>query len=470
MLARVPRFATVVRQEVGGETNRPTRLAAALASMSGLEALFPRAEPSRWRRRWILATCLATPVAVTLIELGRQTGVPATSTFWAEDGKILYQGVLTHSFLDNLTSVYEGYMQLVPRIAIEFTRIGSVRHAPLVTAVGADVMLGLIALVVWHAARGHVRSLPGRFALAGSVLLLPLATAELLNDIINIPWWLLFGCFWVMLWRPQASWERWLAGLFCFATAASNPLVALFLPIALARALALPRLRENAATLGLLAGLLLQAIVVAASTAASMPGLPKTLHGVASLFWLRVVTGSVAGLHLTDTIIAQDAGVGVAVGVALFAAIVAIVLATRCRRIYLLAAFGLPTAVLVFAFETWDRGVAPIMTGASVATGSRYVQTPQLILLSVAIVTCERLRPRLRGRTVPVGAALVLLALIPAWARDYRVANQRSAGPDWPAEVAQAAAQCTPGSSAVQTLDTSPAGNWYVNVPCHDLP
>jgi len=148
--------------------------------------------------------------------------------------------------------------------------------------------------------------------------------------------------------------------------------------------------------------------------------------------------------------------------------VVALALATRSRRVYLFAGVGLALCVVMFVFEMWDRGIGPFLDDLPVNYGSRYVQTPLLLLLMVAIVSADGLGARVFNRGPRLGILLVALALIPAWIADFDIANDRSAGPDWPREVAQAARACATSTSSTQRLAISPAG-WSVVVPCSAL-
>ncbi len=66
----------------------------------------------------------------------------------------------------------------------------------------------------------------------------------------HISWYLLFAAFWALVWRPRSRWGLAAAALVCFAASSSNPLAVIYLPLVAARLIALPRLREHAATLG----------------------------------------------------------------------------------------------------------------------------------------------------------------------------------------------------------------------------
>jgi hypothetical protein len=394
--------------------------------------------------------------------------VPATSSFWAEDGQILYQAALTRPVFANLTSPYDGYLQLVSRMAIETTQLFPVADASAVAAVAGNLILALSALLVFHAARGHLRSPLSRCLLVGAMVLLPVAGGELLSNVINLEWWLLFAAFWVVLWRPSARWERAVAGLFCFVTAATTPVAACYLPILAARGAVLPRRKEHAATFGLLAGLAVQVPAIIFATGGGGSAYPKSTDHIASLFLIRVASGSLTGVAWTDTIIAHAATAGEILGAAILTALIGLVLASRSLRVYVFAAVALALSVVLFSFELWYRGAGLWMNGMPAIFGGRYVQTPTLLLLSVLIVAADRLAPTISGRRVSLGVTLVAACLIPAWVSDFQTANWRSAGPNWPAEVAQATRDCATTSVQAETLAIAPAG-WFVVVPCDDL-
>jgi hypothetical protein len=407
-------------------------------------------------------------VALVFVALLRQPGLSATKTLWAEDGQVWYTQALRESFFKSITTTYDGYIQLVPRLGSEFVaRLFSIQDASAATAVLGDVILGCILLLVFHTSRSHVRSIFARGLLLGSMILLPMANAELLNNFVNLPWWQLFATFWVLLWRPQSIWEKGIAAVFCFLAAMSNPVAALFLPLALARVIALPRWREQLATMGLLLGLALEGVAVLTSNYHSVNP-PKTTHGVLSLFFLRVGTGSIGGVQVTNALIVLgDHKIGIALGACVFATAIVLVAACRSLRLALFGAFALVSCALIFAIEVWYRGVAGQMTLSTVDVGSRYAQTPLLLLLSVIIVAVAASAPAgPLWRLPPLGLILVALLLLPGWIVDFNSANGREQGPNWPAEVAQARKECRPGSHTSVTIPVSPTPGWNAVVSC----
>ena len=180
-----------------------------------------------WRR--------ATPCGAALlarVALVRQSGVPATDTAWAEDAKVFYAQALTTPFGRALFKTYDGYAQLVPRLLAQVARWAPPGRAAEVFAVAGAIGFALTACLVFHMARGHIGPAPVRVLLVAAMALLPIATAELLDNMVNLPWWLFFAAFWGLLWRPRTIAGMVVAGAVCFLATASEPLVALFVPLA----------------------------------------------------------------------------------------------------------------------------------------------------------------------------------------------------------------------------------------------
>jgi hypothetical protein len=150
------------------------------------------------------------------------------------------------------------------------------------------------AVFVFHASSGHIRRPELRLMLAASVLLLPTALLSIASSGVDSPWYLLFAAFWALLWRPRSRAGMAAAALFCFAAASSNVLAALYLPLAAARVIALPRAREQAATLGWLAGGLVQlpaVLTISRHTQAT------TFARALAFYGREVILAAVAGYH-----------------------------------------------------------------------------------------------------------------------------------------------------------------------------
>ena len=164
--------------------------------VSPVASLFPVAGRSDWPA-WSVAVAyvigLATTSAAALL---RQPGVPATKTIWAEDGRIFYAQATTLSFWRTLTTLHNGYMQLFPRLAVQLVHFVPVADVSTLFALVGAVSLGAICCLVFHMARGHIAAPGLRALLAAGMVLLPVANVELLDNLVNVPWWLFFAAFW----------------------------------------------------------------------------------------------------------------------------------------------------------------------------------------------------------------------------------------------------------------------------------
>ena len=166
--------------------------------------------------------------------------------------------------------------------------------------------------------------------LAAAVILLPVANTELLDNLVNVPWWLFFAAFWALLWRPRSLSGQVVAALMCFLAAASQPLVGLFLPLAAVRAVSLREPQEQAGGVGLLLGLAYQAAVVLAVGTQALIS-PGYFHGIGQSFAVRAGGGLFGGVKGADWLF-HHRGLGVALGAVVLCAVVLVALGTGSAR------------------------------------------------------------------------------------------------------------------------------------------
>lgn len=456
------------------------------------EPLFPLVGPSGSPRP-VLAVGYGVGFALlAAVALVRQAGVSATQTLWAEDGMIFYSQALVHSFWRTLTTAYNGYDQLAPRLIIQLTKLAPIADASTVVALcGAGGIAGLGCLV-FHMSRGHIASPALRGLLVVAMVALPLANVEMLDNLVNLPWWLFFAAFWALLWRPETTSGRVVAGLICCLAAASEPLVGVFVPLAAFRVWALPRLKEQASTVGLAIGLVYQGSVVLGSTGEN--SFPKAgPSGLPADFALRVGLGWLSGLRGTDAVVRWDRSLAEVLGGVLFASIVVagVKLGSKQGR-----AFVVATAIMApicFAVPVWLRGSGPFMQLAttSVGYGGRYAATSILMVVSAVLVLAGHLSTDRRRRapahladvTVPSGAAgnssggsrarwafvACCVLLLPAWVADFRDTNGRAHGPTWQSQLSLAVATCRAEARGTMVEVAIDPPRWTVLVPCGEI-
>ena len=414
-----------------------------------LSLLFPQAAPARRSRTAAICTGLANTAAIALgagVMLARQTGVPAWDTLIAEDRSIFLPQALLHPW-SSLRWPYAGYLELFPRLIADVSARLPLRDAAAGFAVAGALAASCTAVLVFHASSGHIRRPELRLLLAASVLLLPTAFLTIANSGVNSPWYLLFGVFWALLWRPRSRAGMAAAALICFAAASSTALAALYAPLAAARVIALPRAREQAATLGWLAGGIAQLPAVLTSSRS----LQATTLARALAFYAReVVLAAVAGYHGAELLRAR-AGLAGATAIAgcAVAAVVAWAIIRGGPRVRLLVVAGVALGLvltLVPVLATGRVASAPAVGTAIYVSGSRYAQVPILITYSWAIVAADALLQRSStgiGRAVHAMAAVLLVAvLLTVWVSDFRYADGRSTARPWSQTVTSAERRC----------------------------
>jgi hypothetical protein len=454
------------RPEQAGDTDRPGEArpeqAAGAAGRDDVRAplfgrvgralllLFPQAPAAPRRSRPArLAIALATPAAVAggaWLMLARQPGRPAQGSLVAEDHNVFLPQALAHPW-GSLFRAYNGYEEFVPRLIADVVAKLPFRDAAVGFAVSGALIASCCAVFVFYACSGHVRTPALRVLLAASVVLLPTGLASIANTGVNSIWYVLFAAFWALVWRPRSPGGAAAAAVVCFAAASSNALAALYLPLVAARVIALPRIREQAATVGLIAGGALQ---LPAVLTVSRHTQGTSLDHALAFYGHLVILPAVAGHHLAARL--WD-GVGLTAATLIAAAVVAAAAVWAClragprARAFVLAALLLGLILtLVPVFVHGHVANIPLSRTALYAPGSRYAQTPIMLIDSALIVAVDAYLRRggIRFERVAHAMAAVLLVAVLGilWVNDFRYANARATSPSWSHTVARVERSC----------------------------
>ena len=271
-------------------------------------------------------------------------------------------------------------MQLFPRLAVQLVHFVPVIDVPTLFALVGALSLGGLCCLVFHMARGHIAAPGLRALLAAGMILLPVANVELLDNLVNVPWWLFFAAFWALLWRPKSWPGRACAAIVCFMAAGSEALVALFLPLAAARAVTLRKTNEQAAGAGLILGLLYQAAVILPSGAKAVTS-PGGLHDVGASFAVRVGSGIVGGVKGTDWLVAHNRDPAIGLGIVVLVAIVVIGACARSVRVRSFTLVAAAYSAVCFVVPVWLRDVATVMQLGTVRIAGRYQAVPLLLAI-----------------------------------------------------------------------------------------
>ena len=391
----------------------------------------------------------------------RQGGVPAWDSVWAEDGTATLRDAVDGGFWQALSTPVSGYYQTLPRLLAEPVVLLPATWAAPVFAVEAALVTSLFALFVYVASAAHLRAPAARLAAAAVAVLTPVGMQDVPNSLCNLHWAGMYAVCWALLYVPRGRPGKAASVAVVVVMALTNILVAVFLPLALLRVVGCRRQRyTRILCLGLLLGLLVQGVGLLAGAAATreVPSRPLPRAAFDGFFsWVvphaflgevlapQPPTGPLAAWLLPACV---WAGAGVAVVVAVRYADpnwpAAAVLAAHALLFWMVAAGG---------------------TGLFTA---RYETTPAMLLVAA---TAALLRPGPQGasRAVPLLAFVLLLTVV--WTVDYRVSDERAAGPRWSAAVAQARTTChRPGvTSAVVRIAPAADPRWTVALSCRYL-
>jgi hypothetical protein len=431
--------------------------------------LFPDSPPAgSGLRGWEAAgLALALFALAVVVEISRIGWSASLDSLWAEDGPIFLQGAMTHSFFGAVSAEYAGYLVVVPRLIGEAASALPLQDAPETISILAAAVAALSGFVVWHASSGQISSPLLRGTLVVILVLTPVGGLETIDTAAYVAWYMLFACFWILLWRPRTTTAAVLAGLFVALTALSSPGVWFFAPVALLRLLAVRDRRDRAILAGYFGGGLVQLAAVASS---SYEG-PQTqwTADIWSDLLQRVVNGAAFGLRLGGhawvelgwpflIVLTIAMAIGLAVGIA-----------RSDHSVRWLAGLAVPIALVMFVVSIYQRAVAtPMLWPADAWNGSagRYSLVPAMLLVSVIVAIVDRSR---RGRSwsersswpgLAVVAVLLISMLVSLPARE----SVRGT-PPWEDALDSAARSCLDDSESSTTLPISPPG-WGLELPC----
>jgi hypothetical protein len=403
--------------------------------------------------------------AATVLHLLRQRGGGAWESLWAEDAGVF----LTDAHGDFTATLFDqngGYVHLVPRLIGGIAALVPIDDAALAIALGGSLVLALIAAFVYAASGEVLRSRPARLGLAAAALLLPIAGDELYANALNLHFYLLFGCFWALVWQAESRGALVSRSAVVIGTTLSDPLTVLLLPLAVV-APAVRRSRTALVVPGIfIAGTAVQLLVIASGEtpdrnwAFSVGDLPD-------IFALRVAGGLLVGDRFLGDLWLEFGPTFSYAALAAVAAVLAVLLVRADRRT---AAFGLIAvsyAGLFFGVQLTGRGTAGIAVdpGTFHLHHARYVLLAFLFLLAALLALIDHGVRRAWIRSL---AAVWLVALI---AVNYPIGpNDRSRGPRWEPEVRAARAACrSPADVARIVVAPAPPEVWFAQIRCDRL-
>ena len=387
--------------------------------------------------------------SLSLVRLALAGG--SLNRVWAEDGTVFLSGALRHGFLGSIGTSYRGYQLLAPRLLTGLVVLFPIQTAGTVIAVLTAICVALLATFVFVASSALVPSRLARGAIALALVMLPVARVEVVGNLANLQWPLLFAAFWaVMLVDAPPALRR--SGIVVAGLAALTcPISLVYVPIAGFK-LAHARTRaDRQIPVVLLAGCLAQFVVMV--VAASQRTFGHPLHSPLQIIWQYfrwTLPGSIAWPdRLTPS-----------TGTIVFSALILVTLvalglshARAAIRRYDKALLAIGCSVATFAAPVYLSG-----------TTTRYVYVPALFVISaVAMLLPDR------GVT-PLAVVAILLGV---WTLSLPATSYRVSGPTWTQSVRAAAGDCrsTHPTVAVPVAPVTDGQPWgYARIPCTRIP
>ena len=378
----------------------------------------------------------AAVVALTSLQLVRQSGTPSWQSVWAEDGAIYGREAFGVPLWRTLFRGYGGYVQFVPRLIATFARVVGVEGVAALFAFSAALVTALLAVFVFRCTAGWIDDPWLRGVVAVMSALAPVSYVEAGNNIANLGWPLLVGASWAIVSRQRQVADTVARAVVLVATALSTTVAALLVPGAFAVALHRGRRREWTVFGCFVSALAAQALLDRTAEPSPPYHLTSSAGDLFEVFGVRIVGGAVIGERwIGDAWKAWHYGVA-AIGVA---AVIGIAFACRraTRDRWALAGIALVGAFFLFAIPVWIRGSQAMRLHESALRpdGARYLFAPVVVLVSGIVVLVDGAR-RAWLRWVIVMHAVVLIAVT------MQVANVRSKATPWDVVVDRARSEC----------------------------
>jgi hypothetical protein len=417
-------------------------------------------------------------------------------TLWAEDVRNFLSDAVKYGPLPALTHSYAGYLHTVPRVIAGLTmQLVPVSGWAVSMTLGACLVTGIVAGLVYVTSGTIIAWMPARIALAAITFLVPLAPREVLGNTANLHWYFLWLAPWLLLYRPATRAASWIVAVAALFAALTEIQMALFIPLMLWQHR--DRRRVPIRALFLL-GIALQ--VVATLIA------PRGSSGASPIGPLSLGYGYL--INCVMTILSPNPAVlgpllvqfGPVVGLVLLLPFVGLLVyalrrGSSVQRILAAVLAAGSVALYVIAVEispgTFYDYAAESSAGLAVPWLARYGVVPSMFLLALAPlavtvwwrrrndavghaadgageaqpVTLLRRLGRNRSRLVVLVAllAVMLVGFSPA-------STRRSNGPQWQPQVARQQAWCVGRSPLTRvTLAGAPSSGWKLAVTCAEL-
>ena len=415
-----------------------------------------------------------------VLPLFRQTGARSWRTAWTEDAQIWFQQAHDQGPIHALLRGYAGYLQLPPRVLGALSQVISIRQLTLYFSVAGTVIGALLGWFVYCMSDGWITSHAARLALASFVVVAPVLGHENTATITNTIWIFFAVSPWALLGLNARITAVILRSFVVFLAATATPLTVVFLPWAIALAIARKAATAWVICGSLCVGLILQVAVVLHTRDLQRFPPHRDIGRLAELFDVHVLAQPLIGDNLIAHFWISDRVVLLA-GVPIFLVLVFAALFKNSRfRTQAVAATFVAYAAVTFVVPVWGRGTnaipmkvgeLPTIFGSPAGPGSQYVAfgyrySVAPVFMLVSAIACLIASPERRQGSLSrlalytFVAQIVLMSIL-----GFRVQTDRSTSPDWSTSVTRAYREnCVGAAPHKQVAVVSRKGSFAVRL------
>ncbi len=420
--------------------------------------LWPATDP-RMSRLGSAAVLLAAFV-VALLRLPADI---AFDTMWAEDGALFLTQAAREPFSAVVLRDYAGYAHVAARTAATVISWLPLEYAAIGFACAAAAVQATSALVGYVVVRAHRRARGPALLVAAAVALVPVGPEVVLN-ISNIQWFLLFSGVAAQLWTPRTVAGRGLQLGLGVLLVLSCPFGFLAVGVAVLRAVVCRTRWDLASAAVLLGGWVVQLAVMASAAGGGRMTPQISADPLVAGYVRRVLGDGLLGIGPEPVAQLEPSVTAGLVLLAVFAVLLALDAARHgvARQLPVLA-------LVVLSYLAYAPPV--VLTGqpaVDLVLAGRYFVAPALLwILAFALVlpTAEKGRPW--GGVGRLATAAFAVVLVSGWYSSWAAPQQLRGGlPRWSEALDLGRDQCREvlPTTLVSLSVTPPL--WTADVPC----
>ncbi|MFT4050877.1 MAG: hypothetical protein QM677_01355 [Microbacterium sp.] len=435
--------------------------------------------PARARQR---AAAVLASVAVALVATGlaflRMSGT-SRGTMWAEDAAVFSRRATDRALQTSwIFTPYDGYTHSIPQLTANVLwSVVPIEKMAVAFSLAACLIAGAVAAGVFALTARWGLNLPGRLLLAATTVLVPGLRSEVLGNLANAHWFLLWLAPFLFLWVPRRWWSSAAAALIAFFIATTEIQSLVFTPLLLWRIRDRKRWPMIAA---MAAGAAVQLWAFAQETRERATGAASVISTISG-YLLQVPLSALTGSgRITAAIVGHAGWITACLAIVPFV-LCAIWVARGSRRRALAV-----TAVMALSLALWSAGYvinfAPALDFAAMDRQTlnagvsmlRYAAVPMMLLFGIVAVAVGRGSPGGSAEGSAGGsawrlrlpAASVLVTTLCLFAAGYPDSSPRESGPLWAASLEAAQEECAaPGADDQTTIAVAPE-NWGLDIAC----